>query len=721
MTFAVQAERKTTAINLHNAALWIVALLGVFIIGLTLWGALGLRTTGGVFYVDEGAVHTRSEAYAGTVSLISGAGLSLVPETTDLVHEPDTLPDYAAYDRFIERQDIYQRMLNAGDLKIIVDGEPVNLMAGSRSLTQLPPAFWAPFLTGILVFFIGGTVWALKPGAQATQLLFINALGLAMSALPLAVYGARPLAIEGEWFRSLMSLNHAGAQLFGSSILALLLIYPKSLVRPFWAWVMLASFVPLFAADQLRLLGIPGGSYAIHGIETLGILCLLALQAYVTRHEPSHRAALLWLGMSIGVGTCLWVVIVTLYAASGDLSAMPEAYAFLSFLLIYMGLAFAVSRFRLFEISDWAFRALFFVVAAVVFVMVDAGLVYVAHMEQAPAMTFAVLLTAFGYLPLRDYMWRRFVRMKQPDDQALFASVFEIVYAPSPEARAERWSGLIQSLFQPRQLEIVPLHLSEVEMLSEGQVMRLPSLIEGQALSLSRPRYGVGLFTPAHLRFMKHVLELVSRAISSREAYERGATEERRKVAQDLHDDVGARLLSGLVVADERTRPIFQAALADIRAISTAMLAVPAPLENILASARHEAAERLEAADIGFVWDGWPDEPSLIGPQGQKALLSGLREIVSNTIRHSAATQVTVRVEHTHDTLYLEWADNGRGLMPDSQLADGTGQGLRGIRQRFADAGGTVAIKSEGGQSEGGVCFSLRLPLIVVPSQTGRV
>src|SRR5690606_1646317 len=143
--------------------------------------------------------------------------------------------------------------------------------------------------------------------------------------------------------------------------------------------------------DQLRLLGVPGGSYAIHGIETLGILCLLALQAYVTRHEPSHRAALLWLGMSIGVGTCLWVVIVTLYAASGDLSAMPEAYAFLSFLLIYMGLAFAVSRFRLFEISDWAFRALFFVVAAVVFVMLDAALVYLAHVEQAPAMTLAVL------------------------------------------------------------------------------------------------------------------------------------------------------------------------------------------------------------------------------------------------------------------------------------------------------------------------------------------
>lgn len=715
MTFAFHVGRKITAFNLHNAALWIVALLGTFIIGLTLWGGVSLRTTGGAFYSDNGTVHTTGQGYSGAVSLISGAGLSLVPEAADLVHEPDTLPDYAAYDRFIERQSIYQRMLSAGDLKAVVDGEPVTLTAGSRTLMQLPPAFWAPFLTGILVFFIGGTVWGLKPRAQATQLLFINALGLALSALPLAIYGARPLAVDGEWLKWLLSLNHAGAQLFGSSILALLLIYPKPLVRPFWGWVMLASFIPLFALDQLRLLGTPGGSYAIHGIETLGILCLLALQAYVTRHEPTHRAALLWLGMSIGLGTCLWVVIVTLYAASGDLSAMPEAYAFLSFLLIYMGLAFAVSRFRLFEISDWAFRALFFVVAAVVFVMLDAALVYVAHMEQAPAMTFALFLTAFGYLPLRDYMWRRFVRMKQPDDQALFASVFEIVYAPSPEARAERWSGLIHSLFQPRNLESVPLQLSEVQLLNEGQVMRLPALIDGQSLSLSRPRYGVGLFTPAHLRFMKHVLELVSRAISSREAYERGATEERRKVAQDLHDDVGARLLSGLVVADERTRPIFQAALADIRAISTAMLAAPAPLENILASARHEAAERLEAAGIEFSWVGWPDEPSLIGPQGQKALLSGLKEIVSNTIRHSAATQVRVRVEHTGDTLYLEWADNGQGLASDSLQEVRAGQGLKGLHQRFADAGGTVVIGSAGG-----VCFSFSLPLIVVQPQTGR-
>ncbi|MFT4090993.1 MAG: hypothetical protein QM645_09700 [Asticcacaulis sp.] len=690
--------------------------MGACVIGFTLWGGLSLRSAGVALTIKNEAVHAKGQGHSGPVSLISGAGISLVPEATDLVHEPDTVPDYATYDRFIARQDMYQRMLNADDLQMFIGGETVSLTPQPRSLTQLPPAFWAPFLTGIIVFFIGGTVWALKPREQATQLLFINALGLSLSALPLAIYGARPLAVDGDVLSVLLRLNHIGAQLFGSSILALLLIYPKPLVRPVWSWAMLASFFPLIALDQFRLLGIPSGSYFIHGIETLGILLLLGFQAYATRHEPTHRAALLWLGMSIGVGTCLWVVIVAIYATSGQMSAMPEAYAFFSFMLIYLGLAFAVSRFRLFEISDWAFRALFFVVAAVIFVMLDAALVYFAHMEQAPAMTFAVLVTAFGYLPLRDYLWRRFVRVKKPDDQALFASVLEIVYAPTTEARAGRWRDLVHSLFQPRSLEVVPLSLSEVQVDNEGQTMRLPALVEGQALSLSRPRYGLGLFSPAQLRLMRHVLELVSRAISSREAYERGATEERRKVAQDLHDDVGARLLSGLVVADDRTRPIFQAALADIRAISTAMLAAPAPLENILASARHEAAERLEAAGIGFFWEGWPDAVCLIGPQGQKALLSGLREITSNTIRHSGATQVEVRIGLSDDCLHLEWADNGTGLASDGLEAGHSGQGLKGIQSRFSEAGGAAVMRS--GE---GVCFSLRLPLIMMSSELGSV
>ena len=42
---------------------------------------------------------------------------------------------------------------------------------------------------------------------------------------------------------------------------------------------------------------------------------------------------------------------------------------------------------------------------------------------------------------------------------------------------------------------------------------------------------------------MTAVCELMNQADAGRNAHERGATEERRRIARDMHDDIGARLL----------------------------------------------------------------------------------------------------------------------------------------------------------------------------------
>ncbi len=79
------------------------------------------------------------------------------------------------------------------------------------------------------------------------------------------------------------------------------------------------------------------------------------------------------------------------------------------------------------------------------------------------------------------------------------------------------------------------------------------------------------------------------------------------------------------------------------------------------------------------------------------------QEGLTNALRHSGATEVTVAVRHQPDGLHVEVCDNGRGL----QRTENPGHGLVGVRERVALYGGTVDV-SNGPDS--GVKLTATLP-----------
>lgn len=82
------------------------------------------------------------------------------------------------------------------------------------------------------------------------------------------------------------------------------------------------------------------------------------------------------------------------------------------------------------------------------------------------------------------------------------------------------------------------------------------------------------------------------------------------------------------------------------------------------------------------------------------------QEALSNVVRHAPEAQCTVELWGTEDTIALRVRDGGApGTAPDSP---GTGYGLRGMRERAAALGGTVAW---GGTAEGGFEVEARLPM----------
>lgn len=582
------------------------------------------------------------------------------------------------------------------------------LPARPRTLADLTGELYWTLAMAALAALVAGWVWALRPREVATRLFACNGLSFLVCYALHSVYQARTLGYDTFAFATLHLVNDLSNQCFNLSLLALFLQYPVRLVSGRRAWglaLILPAYVALLARWGRELDRI---SVISSVAELLSILGLIALQWARTRRRPRERAALRWLALSVLVGISLWVMLIALSRGLGLGGSMIEVHVVALFFPFYIGLAMGVARFYLVELQDWAFRILFFTLAALLLVTIDAALVGLLGLASGPALAAALLGVAFLYLPLRDQLWRRLSRGRGLPPPEMFAAVLDIAFAPAPQRRA-RWEALLRRLFDP--LALGPAEEVRQARIEDGGLrLLLPAVDPAPPLALAGARQGQELFSPSQLALVAQLIALIRAAGSSRDAYERGAAEERRRLAQDLHDDVGARLLSGLTVADERTRPHLHGALSEIRAIAGGMLAEEAPLDRVLADVRGECLRRCEAAGLAVDWPLWPEDAPLVlvDYRLQKALASALREAVSNILRHAGAGRVEVAVELAEGQLRCRVRDDGRGLPEAALSGEAEGHGLQGLSRRVGAAGGRLRLGNGPG---GGAEVELSLPL----------
>lgn len=704
-----------------GVALVLAAALSQPWLGLTLAGDArdGESSGGGVRIVAVAPGGPAAEAgiAAGQTLLAIGPGPArLTLRAGDLMEEPDAHESYAAYRDFMARQSRLAALLAAPELPLLVGppggGEAVErpVPPGERPLGALPLVFWVQIVSAVGCLTIGAWVWSLRRGELGARLFALSGLGLFASALSAAVYSTRELAVDGGLFRALSAVNHFGAYLFGVSMIALFLTYPRPLVRPRLLLLLPALLLPLYLANITHLLETPaqGIHLPVSGMM-LGIVLLVLLQWALARRDPISRAALRWMGLSVVLGAGAFVAAIAVPPLLGREPALSQGYALAFFGIVYAGIALGIRRYRLFDLGGWSFRILFYGAGLLLMVGLDAALIALLNLDQAPAFGIALLAVGFLYLPLRDALGRRLLGRGQPAPDEIFAAAMNVTFTPTAAGRAERWRALLTRLFDP--LEMVPLTSgpSVPEASADGLEMTLPALADTPPLRLRFPFHGRGLFGPPHLGLVRQLTVLITQAAESRDAYERGVAEERQRIARDLHDDVGARLLTGLSAAPNETRPLLQAALTDIRSIVSGLAGERATLGEVLAGMRHEAARRCEAAGILLDWppDVSPDVSlgaPLLEYREAKALTSALREIVSNLLRHAGAGRFEVRLALGGGTLVLHAADDGVGF---AEPAAGGGFGLANMRRRITELGGSLAIES----GPGGTRTTIRLPL----------
>ena len=127
-----------------------------------------------------------------------------------------------------------------------------------------------------------------------------------------------------------------------------------------------------------------------------------------------------------------------------------------------------------------------------------------------------------------------------------------------------------------------------------------------------------------------------------------------------------------------------------------------AAIETVGRQALAEAQAAL--ADADFTVAVRQDDVPLT-PAADALLGWVIREGVTNVIRHSGGHQAEIEVGHRHGQAFAEIRDDGGGS-PAVQLPSG-GNGLGGLRERAAAAGGTVEA---GPRRGGGYRLCVRIP-----------
>lgn len=273
----------------------------------------------------------------------------------------------------------------------------------------------------------------------------------------------------------------------------------------------------------------------------------------------------------------------------------------------------------------------------------------------------------------------------------LFRQVVDVALAPPGIDQSTPWKQLVRNVFNPLRMD-QSTEVTAPKMRAGGLSLLMPGVGPLPALHLEYANGGRRLFCMRDENLAAELHAMMQYAMESREAYERGATQERERIALDIHDNIGVQLLGELHSrTHDRKDALIRETLSDLRNIINNASRPGLSLEDTLADLRIEIAEHLSSANIDLQWDMPIDDTPALPTQAAHAMRSVIREATGNVIKHANASLLRIHISHQAQTISLAIEDNGYGFNSSLDMA---GNGLNNMRARITGLGGTFDIAS---------------------------
>ena len=636
------------------------------------------------------------DALAGhTLVAVSGRDGARVPlDALALQRSPRWQVDDAQREQQVAMQEQLAQALAGGSVRLeFADGAAVDVPTPPRGFAGLGLLFWPLAALALLLYLLGIVVVLVRP--QLRNLLYLvmtwcQAGNLLFVALESARgLGLPPGATAAELMPRLafdLFTAAAGVHAFA--------LHPRRVPRAnaigAGAW---AAALLLLALASLRLLP-QLWWWAQATMLALGTAAIVVL-SWSYRLESNPFAAVMRRFGSIALGT-LALVTIGVAAADGR-PGVPNTIAVIGSVAWYLFFASLLLLVPFLSRSKQVLRE-FAMLAGISTVATSLDLLFVAifSLGQFTSLTLAVFLALGVYAGARQWILNQMVGTSVLTTERTFEQLYRV--AREVQEQPGRYTALLgqllRELFEPLEALRVERVASRSRVVGGGSALLVPVRAGSAddspplALVLRFARRGKRLFTSEDARLADRVVEQLRRAVAYDQAVERGRSEERLRIAQDLHDDIGARLLTLMYKAQSpEMEDYVRHTLLDLKTLTRGLAASEHRLSHAAAEWKADLTQRLTAAHVQLGWSFELDRDVRLSVVQWSALTRVLRELTSNAIYHAAASRVDVSFSLVGKQLLLNVADDGSGREPQ---AWSHGLGLGGVRKRVKLLGGEV-------------------------------
>lgn len=624
--------------------------------------------------------------------------------------EPDTVETYEEFNYLMSVNDLLLSQMQTLRMQL-ADGSIHDLVLLPRHISNLPAMFWLQLVCGSLGFLICVLIKSTGNRQRGVNDFVITGFSYLLFTFTAAIYSTKNLLIDGQLFHSLSMLNHAGAMLFSAALTAFLWNYPKVIGGYFVSIFAYLVFAINMLVDGFQLVDGPArGSYLwVFGLFLFALFGSV-VQWWRARKNPLDRGAVRWLLISIYAGTIFFAGGMMLPILLGLPPLASQGLMFTTFLLMYGGLALGVIRYRLFDLERWWFSIWAWFLGGVAILLVDILIASSLTLSNTSALAFATAIVGWLYFPIRQWCWHYLSYRRGLAIEVWLPQILtRLINVKTPLQLENTWLESLQDFYQP--LSIDSQSESEaggpIDVLIEqnGLQLSLPKLTRTGRLVLSNANQGQRLFTRNDIKnydILWTMFDLMHKALLAKAE---GANAERDRIRQDIHDDLGARLLSIQLSSKEKEpAKLAKEALKDLKNLLQSIEIEPIALSDALNHWQQEAQDRLPGS-VKMSWQITKQNVELeLPPEHFSHLTRAIRECVTNALKHSELTAIEFTLK-AGETLDITICNNGlrqsthtyNSQDKNQQAAENGGRGSDILHKRCHSLGGSFKNWEEDG------------------------